>query len=183
MNKEYCINIYSDTEFPWLDNYRHYQKKNMYGTFWVVYAPVKEKNQIIKHLKKGRIRYKIYEKRWERSSDYRKTFFDYYQPPYRCRYCNKRLKKKYVVIDHIYPVSKGKSNIDSRMLIYLRGISSVNDVRNLAPSCFKCNKRKGDKLGLWYIRGILGKYRSYWVCLTIFRILLLLGFIILLLKI
>lgn len=114
-------------------------------------------------LRKKKIKYRYYESRWERSNDYRKQFFASYPGPYRCRYCDRWLARRYMVIDHIVPVARVKTNTNARMLLYMRGISNVNDVRNLAPSCQKCNERKGDRIGLWWLRGVLGKYRVYWV--------------------
>jgi hypothetical protein len=77
-----------------------------------------------------------------------------------------------MVIDHIVPIAQVKKNTNARMLLYLQGISEVNDVRNLAPSCKKCNNKKDQKLGIWFIRGIFGKYKIYWIILNIIKILL-----------
>ena len=78
-----------------------------------------------------------------------------------CRYCGRRLSRKYLQVDHIVPVSRTKKGGISRFLLEIRGIRNVNDIRNLAPSCGKCNRKKADHLGIWYIRGMLGKYRWY----------------------
>lgn len=177
----FYINLYIDYEPSWLSGYEVKKKTNQLGDYLVVCVYTeKDKTNLVRKLKKHHIRYQAYEKRWERSSNYRKLFFAHNQPPFRCRYCNKPLTRKQVVVDHIYPVSKGKKNIDSRMLLYLRGISDVNDIKNLAPCCYRCNQRKQDKLGLWYLRGILGKYRAYWITKRIiyFSILFLLCYLI-----
>ena len=47
---------------------------------------------------------------------------------------------------------------------------SVNDIRNLAPACRDCNSKKSDKMGLWVVRGWLGKYKLYWIILRIIQI-------------
>ena len=77
------------------------------------------------------------------------------------------MKKEYLVVDHLVPVAKTKKSTLARNLLYVRGIDNVNDWRNLAPSCYRCNSRKSDKMGLWYIRGILGRYELYWVLLRL----------------
>lgn len=98
-----------------------------------------------------------------RSDHYRKDFFAYYPRPvggYRCRYCHRRLSDKKIVVDHIYPVYKAKTGND--FWLRLLGIDDVNDVRNLAPACRRCNLRKGRNAGIWIVKAILGKYRLYW---------------------
>lgn len=105
----YYVNIYIDYEPSWLCDYDVKRKTNQLGDYLVVHVLNEaEKNNLIKQIKKHHIRYRVYEKRWERSSNYRKKFFAYNHPPFRCRYCNKPLTRKQVVVDHIYPVSKGK---------------------------------------------------------------------------
>lgn len=73
-----------------------------------------------------------------------------------------------MVVDHIIPVDKAKSSTKAKNLLALQGIKNVNDVKNLAPSCYDCNSRKGAKMGLWFIRGILGKYKWFWIVKNIF---------------
>ena len=80
-----------------------------------------------------------YKSEWGRSSDYRNRFLSSNGAPYRCRYCHKKLNESQVQVDHIVPVS----------------------------SCQRCNQRKASNLGLWFIRGVLGKYKLYWICLRI----------------
>lgn len=173
----YCINIYTHDEPIWLKNCELSIKRHpKYGLYWQteVYSN-RDKNKIVKKLNKRNIKHRCYEKRWERSSNYRDNFFKTYTAPYRCRYCNKSLTKEKMVIDHIVPIGKVKKSTNARMLLYIQNISEVNDVKNLAPSCRKCNQRKSDKLGLWYLKGILGKYKLYWILrrLIIFSLLLL----------
>lgn len=164
-----CVNLYTQIEYDWINKYKHCIKKGPYGEYYVLTIKPEEKKDLLLKIHKNQLKYKIYEKKWTRSSDYRQKFINSTKEPYKCRYCNKPLKKEYMTIDHIYPVSKGQNNIDSRMLLYIRNISDINDLRNLAPACYKCNKKKGNKLGLWYIRGILGKYTLYWKIIKIFK--------------
>lgn len=161
--EQYCIDMFTTTYCKWMDDYNIKTKTGLNGQYLSMVVTNNEKKKVIKKISKSKIKYRCYEKRWERSSDYRKEFFEYYQPPYKCRYCNKLLNKNYMVIDHIVPIAQVKKSTNARMKLYMRGISEVNDVRNLAPSCKKCNDRKGMKLGVWYWKGILGQYKWYWI--------------------
>ncbi len=107
---------------------------------------------------------------WERSYNYRDVFFQSYDPPYRCRYCNRKLAKKYLTVDHIVPVAGTRKSFLARWILKSRGIKTVNDPRNLCASCRRCNASKGAKMGLWLIRGWLGQYRAYWITLYLLAI-------------
>lgn len=169
----YYMDIYETRNMEWLDRYEPKVKKHpRYGEYLQIEVTRRQRGKIASRLKRNLIRYRIYEDRWERSNTYRNDFFTYYRPPYRCRYCHRRLKKEYLVVDHIVPVGKVKKSVNARNLLYIRGISDVNDCRNLAPSCQRCNLKKSDKLGLWYIKGILGQWEWYWVVRKILLILI-----------
>lgn len=122
-----------------------------------------DKGYITKVCDKYRLKCVWYKKEWTRSSNYRYTFFRFNKPPYRCRYCNKRLPKGKVEVDHLIPVGMAKKYRFARLLLRIRGIRNVNDSRNLVPSCHRCNERKRDRLAGWYIKGRLGKYKLYWI--------------------
>lgn len=49
----------------------------------------------------------------------------------------------------------------------IKGIHNINDVKNLISSCSKCNSRKSDKMGLWIIKGEIGRHFGYWIFLVI----------------
>lgn len=109
------------------------------------------------------LKYRCYEERWGRSSDYRRKYLKNNTGPYYCRYCNKKLKTENMVIDHIIPIAMVKANRHhARFLLKLRQIEDVNDERNLATSCRKCNDAKRDKMGIWLIRAWLGNHQLYW---------------------
>ena len=55
----------------------------------------------------------------------------------------------------------------------LIGIANVNDVRNLAPACRRCNIKKGRKAGIWIVKAIVGKYEIYWVIRRLLQLALL----------
>ena len=75
-------------------------------------------------------------------------------------------------VDHLIPVARAKKGGFARQMLKEEGIANVNDVRNLVPSCRRCNRRKGTKMGVWYIRGILGKYPVYWKIILMSKIFL-----------
>lgn len=116
----------------------------------------------IRRCKRRRLTYFYYDKQFARAANYRKRFFDAYEPPYRCRYCNKWLKESTVTVDHLIPVDAAKKSPKVQKLIINSGLNGVNDIKNLVPSCPKCNRRKGNKMGLWYVRGRLGSSKTYW---------------------
>lgn len=156
--KAYCVDIFSGIPPDFLSGITHTKKASPYGVYFTatVYGRNSRDTLLIKCRQRS-IKTRWYEKQWERSSDYRKNFFQLNHGPYFCVYCGRRLKKEYMQIDHIVPVSQVKKSRYARFLLKIRNIKNVNDERNLVPSCRKCNMKKGDSIGLWYIRGMLGK--------------------------
>lgn len=73
--KEFLVNAYTNQYMKWMDKYSYKIKTSQYGTYIVFAINGNQQREIIKDLKKSNIKYKIYEKRWERSSNYRKNFF------------------------------------------------------------------------------------------------------------
>ena len=108
-----------------------------------------------------------YDEHHDRNNYYRADFFIRYKPQIRgkyiCAYCGKFLPPEEVTVDHIIPIKKAKRNKLARFLMKLMKIYDINDCKNLAASCLSCNVQKGSKLGLWTIRGFLGKYRVFWI--------------------
>ena len=143
------------------------KKKQKDNTYNYIDKPKKE----IKKLQKAGIKYTCYRVEYERANNYRQTFFQRTKGPYRCRYCNKKLNKDKVFVDHIIPVAKTQKTARAKMMLAMRRCGSVNDIRNLAPACKECNSKKSDKMGIWIIRGWLGKYKTYWICLRILQFL------------
>lgn len=125
----------------------------------------------IRQLRRAGIKYSCYKVEYERAGNYRQVFFARTKGPYRCRYCHKKLQKNQVVVDHIVPVAKVQKTNTARIALAASGCRNVNDIRNLAPACQRCNSKKSDKMGIWVIRGWLGKYRFYWILLRLFQIL------------
>lgn len=133
--------------------------KGRYYTSNYINKPKKEMTKL-QHLG---IRCECYPVEYERASNYRQIFFSRTSGPYTCRYCNKKLQKNQIYVDHIIPVSKAQKKHYARIILSVRHCTNVNDIKNLAPACKNCNLKKSDKMGLWVIRGWLGKYRLYWI--------------------
>ena len=173
-DKTYVINLYTEKLLPWMRKYPFTEQQNKYGIYYQVIIPEKESRKITYRASKSKIKFQTHEKRWERGSGYRAKFIRNNAPPYRCRYCNKKLKDDQMVVDHLIPISKTKKPGLPRNLLYMSGSKDVNDLPNLVPSCNRCNQKKGSKMGLWYIRGKFGKYELYWVFLFVIKFFLIL---------
>lgn len=160
--KELCIDVYTNQYNDWFDDYEPKLKNGKYGNYYTLKIRKNSLGYIKKQARKKHLKIRVYEACWERSNNYRDNFYKHNKGPYRCRYCRKRLSPKYMQIDHIVPVGQVKKSSYARMLLKIRGIRNVNNYRNLAPSCSKCNRKKSDKLGMWYIKGMFGKYKLFW---------------------
>lgn len=103
----------------------------------------------------------------KRSTTYRKTFFKNTHPAianrYFCTYCGRLLKKKDVTVDHLYPINVAQKSRRLRRKLKRKGITDINDIQNLVPACKKCNSRKGKRMGIWILRGKLGRHKAYWI--------------------
>lgn len=96
-----------------------------------------------------------------RNNKYRDMYFKTYPAEeYRCVYCGKILSKVETTIDHIYPVDKANTIADKKY-IEKNGLSGINDIMNLVPSCRKCNSKKHTKTGLWILRAKVGKLDAF----------------------
>lgn len=170
MQKTECLyfDLFTDRRLKWMDTYHPKRVDNRGRPYYTILVPTSQKRSVIWKARLRGIRFRFYEKRWSRSSNYRDQFLEINHGPYRCRYCNRKLTRESMVIDHIVPVAKVKSSTYARRLLEWNGIMDVNDVRNLAPSCRKCNGRKSDKMGLWCVEGWLGQYTWFWLVRKLF---------------
>lgn len=150
------------------------KKSTKYQNHYYINTYIEKPKKEIKKLKLAGICYSCYRVEYERSANYRTVFFQRTQGPYRCRYCNKQIKKSDVFVDHIIPVSQAQKRNSARALLSIHGCSNVNDIKNLAPACRRCNLKKSDKMGLWILRGHLGAYKAYWVSIYILFVLFIL---------
>lgn len=106
--------------------------------------------------------------KYERDDSYRTRYIAAHPPKhgkYRCVYCGRQIPKEKMQVDHVIAVNRVKKNWLYRLCVP----HGINDLDNLVCSCRKCNLRKGDKGGLWAIRGHFWK-----ICLPIYTILRLL---------
>ena len=108
-----------------------------------------------------------------RSTDYRKAFFGAFEPNlgkdrYLCVYCGLPVRKEKITVDHLIAVKRAQRSRVYLGLLRRWGCESVNDVRNLVPSCRRCNSRKGTKAGSWVVRGLLGRKKAFWVTVWCF---------------
>lgn len=137
--------------------------------------------QLKKFCKEKNIKFEIDTKYGKRSSSYRNNFFNNVKSPlpnhYFCAYCGKILSLKNVTIDHLYPVGEVDKNINLQNKLKRIGANSVNDYQNLVPACKKCNNKKGTKMGLWIIKGEIGRHQRLWIFRWTLRLLFLVLFI------
>lgn len=114
----------------------------------------------------------------ERSADYRKTFFDNNRPDkngkFRCVYCGKKLNRNRITVDHLYPVSAVSKSLELQKKLKSRGINSLNSKENLVAACWNCNMRKGTRMGIWSLRGRLGRHETFWRTRSVIRFFLVL---------
>lgn len=172
------IDIYPRCFKSWMADYGFKKMQGKYGVYYTTRLSEKDvKRSLFFSLRLRGIKYRVYDTCWERSSNYRTIFFETQKEPYVCRYCKKELTKQTLVVDHLVPVAKVKRAGLGRCILLWQGIQNVNDTRNLVPSCAKCNKKKAEHLGLWWIRGQFGKYpwfsKVYGFMLCLFYLLLL----------
>lgn len=141
-----------------------------------------ELKKVRKFCRRKFLKYDFVDDSMDRSTNYRNNFFKsrkgiFGSGIYVCAYCGRFLTKKRVCVDHIIPVYRAKNDDFYRKLLSFRHIKNVNDIRNLAPSCNKCNSKKSANGGFWIIRGWFG--RSSWRVIIKEIILLVLGSVVL----
>ena len=126
---------------------------------------------------KRHLRYKINNNYGNRSVDYRKKFFRH-NPPfirnrYFCAYCGKLVPRRKITIDHLYPIGCASKSINLQKKLKKMGIRNINDTRNLVAACKRCNSKKGKKMGVWIVKGKLGRNPEIWVMRHTTRLIIL----------
>lgn len=144
-----------------------------------------QKNELISYCKKHFLKYTIISEEYVRSSNYRQDFMKTLDKKYIiCAYCGFPKSKKSITVDHIIPVDKVKKNQKgARLLMKIFKIENVNSIKNLAPACSLCNCKKSANMGIWILRGFLGKSKPLWIIRWIIRIALIITLAILLVNI
>lgn len=163
-----------------VENHNFIEKENQYGSYFYKEVDPRDSWQTKLVLNIHKYKFRSFDKRYNRGTSYRKTFFEHNKGPYRCVYCGRRLRKDDLEVDHLIPVAKVKETVFARTLLHLSGIPNVNDAKNLVSSCSTCNRRKSDKMGFWVLRGVLGKNRIFWIIRDIFAAILVILSVILL---
>ena len=112
---------------------------------------------------------------YTRSNSYRSQFFACHPSAtgkYRCAYCGKKKPKDKITIDHIFPVHCMEKYPAVRKRAALFGIHGSNDMKNLCTACMRCNQKKEAKMGIWILKGFLGKQPWYWPLRRILTVIL-----------
>ena len=143
----------------------------------------KKMKKIKRFCKRHLLNIEVIDQRFTGSNNYRKDFFEHYKPfflkYYFCIYCGRLISKKNLQVDHIIPIHKAKTSKWVRW--YLRKFpKGVNDYRNMGAACCYCNLEKSSKMGLWVLRGRIGKSNAFQVIRWLIRLFLIGGGIILL---
>jgi len=107
-----------------------------------------------------------------RSNNYRDVFINNRKSIkgyYLCSYCGSILNKNTLTVDHIIPIDRTSKSRFLKWILKKFNIEDINDIKNLTPSCRRCNSRKGSKVGFsWIIRGLAGRYVFTWVLVWLF---------------
>lgn len=119
---------------------------------------------IYRYCKRKKLYCEVIDDKYVRSGDYRKNFLQHYKKKdgkyFRCAYCGKKLTNIDMTVDHILPIDKAQHESWCRAAMRLFGIQNINDVKNLAPACDRCNKKKGKKVRGYLLNGMTGRTYS-----------------------
>lgn len=159
----YTVDVFASKDASWMSrNVSPECVSGPYGTYYSFrHVSSDEASVIEKKAKRYHIRTRRYEDRWSRSEDYRRTYLDSVRGRKICPYCGRPIRGR-LDVDHIVPVGRLKKPSFARTLLTMRGIDDANDLRNLAAAHPECNRRKSDRLGIWYLRGLYGTDERYW---------------------
>lgn len=109
---------------------------------------------------------------FSRSSDYRREYLKKHKGffgIYTCAYCGKLCTRSTLQVDHIYPVNGvkgiGLKGTSGKLFVTLVSLlhgpkalkEGVNADWNKTAACPRCNGNKTDAMGLWVLRGYIGK--------------------------
>ena len=155
-----------------VDRHCFTEKENKYGIYFTTEIPAVDAWQMKMILNRKGYKYRSFDRRYERSNNYRKIFFDNNKGPYHCAYCGKRLSAQELEVDHLIPVAKAKTNMGVRTWMQLCGIKNVNESKNLVAACGRCNGHKSDKMGWWTIKGMIGRHKAFWTTRNVTVILI-----------
>ncbi|MGN0437030.1 MAG: HNH endonuclease [Lachnospiraceae bacterium] len=171
----YIVNVYTKKKRYLRRYHPNKLKKGNSHYFRIYFETERDAKPLIRKLDRKGIPYKAYQEEYARNTNYRGMFFRQTEGPYRCRYCNRRLKEEDVIVDHIIPVKQAMNSRKAQRILSRHHIDNVNQLENLVAACYDCNEEKGTQLGQWVQKGFLGfwKYHLYRALLTVVKIILL----------
>lgn len=146
--------------------FEHIQNKN--SEYWMRESE-KHWRRIRRWSNKYQLLFQKIDKRYVRSTSYRQTFLannkgiHHQGKLYRCAYCGKKVKVQNMEVDHLISCKAAESTFFSKCALKAIGAKNVNDPKNLVPSCFNCNRKKGADQGFWVLRGLIGRYSIFWI--------------------
>lgn len=132
------------------------------------------KNHMQRYCRRRNLTFEAVPTQYTRSSNYRSLFckvsITYRKIPV-CILWQKKPKDK-ITIDHIFPVHCMEKYPAVRKRAALFGIHGSNDMKNLCTACMRCNQKKEAKMGIWILKGFLGKQPWYWPLRRILTVIL-----------
>ena len=135
-----------------------------------------EMRKIERFCRRRHLTFRIDNSYGKRSSNYRDVFFEnypsYFGGKYFCAYCGFLKPASKITVDHLYPVGAVRRNVSLQKRLGRMGITVINHPKNLVAACERCNKSKGKKMGIWIVKGRIGRYPALWVCRWMIRIIL-----------
>lgn len=150
--------------------------ENQYKNKWVATMNKREAKNCVKRAEARGLYAIAFDEKYDRSSTYRSDFIRANPSEsgiYRCAYCGRKIPVRKMVVDHVTPVALAKRS--KRIQNKFMEKEGINSVRNLVPSCRKCNEKKGTSYALkWRIKAFWGKRRWFWIIRKAVFILLLL---------
>lgn len=170
MKEEYVLEIrgrtYSHRHYLAQEGF-HFVKRSYGRSYWQ--KKCDNRNLCLMYqtyCKENRLRCNVYESRYLRDHSYRNVYMQRIKGRRKylfCAYCGIPKRIETITVDHIIPVKKAKYTRMAKWLMKQFSIKDVNDYANLCASCKHCNSRKGTKMGMWLLRGYLGRYQWLWM--------------------
>jgi hypothetical protein len=72
------------------------------------------------------------------------------------------MSRENTTVDHLYPVGRVARDLTLQKKLARKGIQNINDTKNLVAACKRCNDRKKDAMGVWILKGKIGRYKWLW---------------------
>ena len=149
-------------------------EKRSYGkSFYTKKVSEPEQQELVAYCNENKLKYLLVKESHLRNSTYRKEFLKTQKHKWTlCAYCGLPVRTSEITVDHIIPVDKVKKTRYAKWMLKRLHIENVNELRNLAGACERCNSRKRTRMGLWVLSGFLGKSIVLWCIRWLLRILM-----------